>query len=262
MRVKDKDRGGADPWRVAWEKAAGGAVAVVDCEEKIPCNPCEEACRSKAIVVGDDICAPPRYAPERCDGCGRCVALCPGMAVYLLDRSAGDGTARITVPYEMRGEMEAGEEAWAVDGEGKPLGKGKIVKVVNMGRKDKTGLVTLEVPEEWVLKVRGVKDRVMSLEEPHEVSEYHGEEDCHLCRCEEISKSHVREIAGKGFYALAALRRFSRVGLGYCQGRFCQAMLAGELSAVTSREPEDVGTFRVRPPVRPVRLSRLGGEDG
>jgi len=94
------------------------------------------------------------------------------------------------------------------------------------------------------------------------VSEYHGEEDCHLCRCEEISKSHVREIAGKGFYALAALRRFSRVGLGYCQGRFCQAMLAGELSAVTSREPEDVGTFRVRPPVRPVRLSRLGGEDG
>jgi len=250
-----------DPWRKAWEKATAGAVAVVDCREEIPCNPCEQACRKGAIVVGDDICEPPRFEPDLCDGCGRCVSLCPGMAVFLLDRSAGAGKARITVPYEMQDELEKGDEAWAMDGEGKPLGKGKIMKTAKMGRGDRTVLVTIEVPEEWALKVRGVRNRVMTLGEPYELVGYEEEEECYLCRCEEVTNSYVRELTKMGFHALRALRRFSRVGLGYCQGRFCQAMLRDEFSAVTSREPEDAGTFKVRPPVRPVKISRLGGED-
>jgi Fe-S-cluster-containing hydrogenase component 2/bacterioferritin-associated ferredoxin len=250
-----------DPWSNAWEKAAAGAVAVVDCREEIPCNPCEKACRKGAIVVGEDICRPPRYEPDLCDGCGRCVSLCPGMAVFLLDRSAGAGQARVTVPYEMQEEIVKDSEAWAMDKEGNPLGKGKIVKTAKMGRRDKTVLVTIEVPEEWALKVRGVRNRVMTLGEPEELDGYAGEEECYLCRCEEVTGSQVRELARMGFHALRALRRFSRVGLGYCQGRFCQAMLREEFTAVTSREPGDTGTFKVRPPVRPVKISRLGGED-
>jgi ferredoxin len=259
--LSEEERSRLEAWERAWEKAAAGTVAVVDCREEIPCNPCEEACRRGAIVVGEDICAPPRYDPDSCDGCGRCVALCPGMAVFLLDRSGGDGKAHITVAYEMREDMKVGAEAWAMDGEGKPLGRGKIIRATNMGGKGGTALVTLEVPEVWALKVRGVRDRVMSVEEPHEAEGHPGGEDCYLCRCEEIPGSRVRELAESGLEALNALRRMSRAGLGYCQGRFCQSMLAGELSAVTRREREELGTFRVRPPVRPVKLSRLGGED-
>jgi Fe-S-cluster-containing hydrogenase component 2/bacterioferritin-associated ferredoxin len=250
-----------DPWEKAWKKSLSGAVAVVDCREEIPCNPCEDACRKGAIVVGDDICTPPSWDPEICDGCGRCVSICPGMAVFLLDRSMGGGTARVTVPYEMPGDIAAAGEAWVVDGKGNPLGKGKIVETAKMGKRDRTVLVTLEVPEDWALKVRGVRIRVMSLGEPDELDGYRGEEECYLCRCEEVTDSRVRELAGMGFHALGALRRFSRVGLGYCQGRFCQAMLRDEFAAVTSRGPAEVGNFRVRPPVRPVKISRLGGED-
>lgn len=262
MPVKRQGKKRVDPWKEAWGKALEGPVAVVDCCEEIPCNPCEDACRKGAIVVGEDICAPPRYDPRECNGCGRCVALCPGLAVFLLDRSGGKDAARVTVPYEMSAGLQAGEEAWAVDGEGKPLCKGKIVKVKKMGKKDRTMLVTLEVPEGWALKVRGVRNRVMSVGVPQEVGEYVREKDYHLCRCEEISNSRVEELVEGGFHALTALRRFSRVGLGYCQGRFCQTMLREDMSAAAGREPEDVGTFKVRPPVRPVKLSRLGGEDG
>ena len=245
----------------AWERAVDKAVAVVACRERIPCNPCEDACRKGAIVVGEDICAPPRYDPGRCDGCGNCVAMCPGMAVFLLDRSGGGGKARITLPYEMQDAVEEGEEAWALDGAGEPLGKGKIVKTAKILKKDATILVTLEVPEEWSLKVRGLRVRVMSLEALQELEVPPQEEDRLMCRCEEVSSEKARAYVKMGFYSLGALRRFSRIGLGYCQGRFCQTMLASELQAATSRTPEDVGTFRVRPPVRPVKLSRLGGED-
>ena len=250
-----------DAWEKAWGKAISGAVAVVDCSEEIPCNPCEEACRRGAITIGEDICKPPSYDPELCNGCGRCVSLCPGMAVFLVDRTPGGGRAHVTVPYEMPGEMRETVEAWVMDSEWNPLGKGKIVRMSKMGKKDRTILVTVEVPEEWALKVRGVRNRVMSLEEPDELDGYLEEEECYLCRCEEVTDASVRELLAQGFHALNAVRRFSRVGLGYCQGRFCQDALRGEFSAATSREPGDIGTFRVRPPVRPVKISRLGGED-
>lgn len=245
-----------------WRRAEGGAVAILDCREEIPCDPCEAVCARGAIVVGKNVCDLPRYDPGLCNGCGRCVAICPGMAIYLLDRSSRDGGARLTLPYEMKEEIKAGDEVWALDEDGSPLGKEKVVKTAKMNKRDHSLLVTVDVPEEWALKVRGVRIRVMSIGEPLEVRGCQREEDHLLCRCEEISRSQAREYAAMGFNSLRALRRFSRVGLGYCQGRFCQAMLVDEFSTAAFRDREGVGVFKVRPPVRPVKLGRLGGENG
>lgn len=262
MRLSGREVGGearVDPWSQAWERAAAGAVAVVDCGERIPCNPCEEACARGAIEVGEDICAPPRFDAGLCDGCGRCVAMCPGMAIFLLDRSAGNGRARVTVPYEMGEEMRAGREVWAMDGEGKPLGKARVVGAKKRGGRAGTTLVTVEVDEGWALKVRGVRDRLITLEAPLE-AEAEPLKEYPLCRCEEVSGSRVEEVAVE-FASLRSLRRFSRVGLGYCQGRFCQDMLRERLAGAREMGEGEVGTFRARPPVRPVKLGKLGGED-
>ncbi len=258
---QERDRKVGDGLRAAWEKSREGPVAVVDCREEIPCNPCEEACRRGCIEVGEDICAPPRYDPSACNGCGRCAVICPGMAVVILDRSVGGGTARITVPYEMRDEPAPGMKARALDREGKTLGEGKIIKVGGGNKVGATRLVTVELPEAWALKVRGVSIRKNTLEEPEQVEEAVQEGEVPFCRCEEITRGRVWEIAGMGFRSFTALRRFSRVGLGSCQGRFCQSMLREEFLSRTGMDPEKVGAFRVRPPVRPVKLSRLGGEN-
>lgn len=260
--MSERPRRGMNGERDIWERAACGAVAVIDCREEIPCNPCEDACRRGAIVVGENICDLPRYDPDLCNGCGRCVALCPGMAIVLVDRSSTREGVSVTLPYEMGEEIEEGDEAWALDANGTPLGKGKVVGVAKMGRRNPTRLVTLEVPEGWALKVRGVRVRVMSVEGPLDAGGWPLRDDFPLCRCEEVSRSRVREYTAMGFHSLGALRRQSRVGLGYCQGRFCREMLAGEFRDATGRKPEEAGTFKVRPPVRPVKISLLGGEDG
>lgn len=249
------------PWSEIWREAERKAVAFLDCRQEIPCNPCELVCRKGAITVGRDICSPPTLKPDLCDGCGTCVAYCPGMAVFLLDRRGGGGRARVTLPYEMPGIPRAGQELWVLDGEGNALGKGKVVAVRKMGGSAPTRLVTVEVPEDQALKVRAVKVRIHSSEEPEEVVGYRKPDYC-LCRCEEVTFSRMAEILEMGFRTPAALRRFSRAGLGYCQGRYCHQSLALELAVSMGIPVEDAGQIRVRPPLRPVRLSRLGGGNG
>ncbi len=250
-------------WEKVWEEARERPVALVDCRQEIPCNPCEEACRKGAIRVGEDLCSAPVYDPGRCDGCGRCVALCPGMAIFLLDRRGGDGQAEVTVPWEMCGEIVEGERIWAVDGKGKVLTEGKVVKIKWMGGRWPTRLVTIRIPEERALKVRGVRFRENSVGSSEEVDqEYDLPEDYPVCRCEDVSREEVLKFLKMGLRSLTALRRSSRVGLGYCQGIYCQEQLRKELGMVTRRSEEETGMFKVRPPVRPVKLGRLGGVNG
>ncbi|OFW60163.1 MAG: hypothetical protein A2Y75_02450 [Candidatus Solincola sediminis] len=254
---------GSESWQEVWDKSVNGPRALIDCWQEIPCDPCQEACAQGSIVLSSGICAPPALHAEKCNGCGKCVAICPGMAIFLVDRSIGSGLARVTVPYEMRDEIRLGGEAWAVDGEGNYLAEGRITRVSGAGRPGRTMLLTIEVPEEWALKVRGVRGRRKLLEEPEEVEAIEAVEDFAFCRCEEIDYSRLREIITQGeFRSLPALRRFSRAGLGYCQGRFCQSILRSQFLADCPEEDREVESFRVRAPVRPVKLSRLGGEDG
>ena len=61
---------------------AKGPVAVIECAELIPCNPCEAACPSGAIKIGDSINNLPVLDEDKCTGCGICISSCPGLAIY------------------------------------------------------------------------------------------------------------------------------------------------------------------------------------
>jgi bacterioferritin-associated ferredoxin len=83
-----------------------------------------------------------------------------------------------------------------------------------------------------------------------------------LCRCEEVSAGEVRAAVGRGATDLDALKSWTRVGQGSCQGRTCGPLLARLLAQEVGYSAERAGCFNVRPPLKPVPLGQLasGGD--
>ena len=115
------------------ERTAQGPVAVIECVQQIPCNPCEQACPFGAIVVGEDITALPRLDREKCRGCGLCLSKCPGLAIFLVDAAQPDGTALVALPYEYLPLPEPGATVDATDREGRFVVKAVVTLTTRNG---------------------------------------------------------------------------------------------------------------------------------
>lgn len=139
------------------ERYAKGPVAVVECVQEIPCNPCETACPSHALCVGDPIINLPCLTEDACTGCGVCVARCPGMAIFVVNKAYSDTTATVAFPYEYYPLPAEGAAVHATDRAGKTVCAGKIVKVMNPAAFDHTQVVTVEVPKKFADEVRGIE---------------------------------------------------------------------------------------------------------
>ena len=78
-----------------------------------------------------------------------------------------------------------------------------------------------------------------------------------VCRCEEVLLSEVRAALDAGARDLQAIKLFTRLGMGACQGRNCAPSMGLYVSRATERGPEQVGRINPRPPVKPVALGAL-----
>jgi len=83
-------------------------------------------------------------------------------------------------------------------------------------------------------------------------------DDTLVCRCEEVNAQTIREIARQGCQGPNQAKSFSRCGMGHCQGRFCEATVSAIIAKEQSRSVQEVGYYRVRPPVKALTLGQLG----
>ncbi|MFY9130311.1 MAG: 4Fe-4S binding protein, partial [Saccharofermentanales bacterium] len=135
------------------ERRARGPYAMVECFQEIPCNPCSTSCSFGAILPMHNINELPAIDFDRCTGCGICAGVCPGLAIFIIDESKGDGTATVTLPYEFRPLPAKGEVVRAVNREGDVIGDAVVTRVL-LSKKTKTPLVTVRVADEHVHEVR------------------------------------------------------------------------------------------------------------
>ena len=129
-------------------------VAMIECIQEIPCNSCVVACKLGAIEMArvNDV---PRVDYDKCTGCMACAMVCPGLAVFVLRE--GDGGGYVTLPYEFLPVPKTGDQVIALNRTGTVLGKSRVARVLPPERNDGTALVTIEVPNEWVLEARAIK---------------------------------------------------------------------------------------------------------
>ncbi|TGT89587.1 MULTISPECIES: FAD/NAD(P)-binding oxidoreductase [unclassified Mesorhizobium] len=75
--------------------------------------------------------------------------------------------------------------------------------------------------------------------------------DAVVCRCENVTVAAVHEGADFGSSEANRVKSLSRVGMGRCQGRYCQLAAVELVAARAGCSPDAVGRFRGQAPVRP-----------
>jgi Fe-S-cluster-containing hydrogenase component 2 len=155
--VLTEARPGAElPPKELWEGKRNGLV-IIECPQRIPCNPCATSCPTGAIIPFKDINDTPQIDYEKCIGCAKCVARCPGLACFVVDLTAGgEDEALMKLPYEMLPRPEKGDEVDCLNRVGETVARAKVQAVLEPW-KDSTLVVNVLVPKDLVNDIRAIR---------------------------------------------------------------------------------------------------------
>jgi Fe-S-cluster-containing hydrogenase component 2 len=233
------------------ERLAQGPVAVIECFQRIPCNPCATSCPRGAILPFGDINDLPVINYADCNGCTLCITKCPGLAIMVVDMTwkdaAGLGRALIKLPYEFRPLPAVGDEVVATDRAGAFVAMAEVVQVLLNHSMNKVPIVSIAVDKSLVRTVRNfhvdVRQRAV------------------VCRCNDLDEADIAALIAAGATSIDELKRIARLSMGPCQGRGCvpivQGMLARALGVPVAELPP--GTYR--PSVKSIALGNLAEYD-
>jgi thioredoxin reductase len=80
-----------------------------------------------------------------------------------------------------------------------------------------------------------------------------------VCRCEEVSAKQVLDTIALDCPGPNQMKAFLRCGMGPCQGRLCGLTVTEMMAQARGVSPQEIGYYRLRPPVKPVTLAELAG---
>jgi NADPH-dependent 2,4-dienoyl-CoA reductase/sulfur reductase-like enzyme/Fe-S-cluster-containing hydrogenase component 2/bacterioferritin-associated ferredoxin len=242
-----------------------GVFPVFHCTQEIPCNPCIEVCPKEGIKIpGNSLMGIPQFSGE-CISCFKCVAICPGLAITLVDfRKAEPGLAHVTVPFELLTDsFKIGDSLPALDVDGNFLADTKIVNIRSPKFADRTSLVTLEVPAELAVKVAGVQIQPETLTKPvtgKDCCKSHSDEkeDLIICSCMRVKESEIRKQIREGVRDLNQLKADLHAGMGACNGKTCEQLIM-RVFREEGVKLDEIVPFVKRLPIMEVSLGVFAG---
>ena len=231
---------------------------IFHCLQEIPCNPCTEVCPNKSISIPEGgIMGIPRFS-GKCSGCQKCVAICPGLAITLVDRrKIEEKWALVTIPFELdRSWIQEGKKVDAVDVEGAILCSAEIVKISDKKFQDRTLLLTLKVPSETAEKV--VSIRLLQEEIPPAETNPALADNAIICRCERVTAEKIRREIRNGTRDYNELKASLRCGMGACGGKTCTQLIQ-RIFREEGIPLEETASFTLRPLEMEVPLEVFAG---
>ncbi len=207
-----------------------GVMPVLHCLQEIPCNPCITVCPSESIrIEGDPLMGLPSYVGEEgsCSGCLKCVMICPGLAITLVDYRKNEEFPEVTVPYEVCNfAVKKGDRIKTVDIRGGLLGEMEVTAVLN-NKKNKTQLIKIRAPKQLAKRVVSfrIQDEAVSTQLPEAILPEQDGDATKLCLCERVTIGEVRALVRKGVTDINQIKAVTRAGMGACGSKTCETII-------------------------------------
>lgn len=85
-------------------------------------------------------------------------------------------------------------------------------------------------------------------------------EDSIICRCQEVTRAQIEQAINEGAATGEGVKKRTQAGMGLCQGKTCQRLVARIIAEKTGTSLADIIPPTFRPPVRPVKMGVIHGE--
>jgi NADPH-dependent 2,4-dienoyl-CoA reductase/sulfur reductase-like enzyme len=148
-----------------------------------------------------------------------------------------------------------GAQAAALQGELAGLGIAKRLAAIEPGQRDQRAS-TLRERLALNLRIRPFLDALYQPREENRIPA----DDVMVCRCEEVTAGDLRKFVALGCAGPNQAKSFGRCGMGPCQGRMCGLTVTEVIAKARGVTAEEVGYYRIRPPIKPITLGELAGD--
>jgi len=208
-----------------------GVIPVFHCSQEIPCNPCTSVCPQQLVAIPeDDIRAVPEYLGvplhKECLGCEKCVTICPGLAITLVDYRKDAGQPLVTVAYEFLPEsVREGDVMTALDAVGEVLGEVTVANVRSIRRNDHTVLVKVRAPKAIAKRLAGLRVQEPWVSAALEEEITRVDDDEIVCRCERVTAGEIRALIRKGYRDMNEIKAVTRAQMGACGSKTCTNLI-------------------------------------
>ena len=88
-----------------------------------------------------------------------------------------------------------------------------------------------------------------------------GQKKRFVCFCEDVTDKDVEVSIAEGYDSLELLKRYSTISMGPCQGKMCSLNTLHLCARLNGWTIEQTGTTTARPPLTPVSLGALAGQN-
>lgn len=205
----------------------GDVFPVMHCTQEIPCDPCAHVCPNHLIQVEQkDIRKLPEFCvinEKNCIACERCVAICPGLAITLVDFRKDHDNPIVTIPFEFsKADFSEGNIVKLTDVEGNLLGEAPIVKIRQIPAYPGTVLIRVKTKPDIATLITGIRliDNFYSGSASDE--DYSKiDDETYICRCERITAGEIRKLIREGVRDINQIKAVTKLSMGACGGKTC-----------------------------------------
>ncbi len=214
------------------EKGAGEVYPVLHCRQEIPCDPCASICPYHLIQMDpNDIRSIPHYHPhdgKTCIGCERCVAVCPGLAITLVDERKDKDFPTVSIPLEFSEDcIHVGDEVPVTDITGHVLGYYPLESLHTLRQFSRTRIARVKVPSDIAARATGIQ-LIAGWDPAQGVSDHYlqeTEQETIVCRCEHVTADEIRQLVRSGVRDINQIKAATKATMGACGGKTCLSLI-------------------------------------